>query len=196
MDKVQDPELFQNAMQNLTDIVVYDIFSPPVASRVYLYPTIAAYEIMALRYPDKYNSLVGQVKELMTIPKTTNDDVNHHLASLFAFNTVGKALIFLKTKWKHFQEGFEAKLDEFDVPGRVVKASKIYGDQVAAFILDWASKDMYNQTRTFPKYTIKRGPLLKPTPLIIWMVSNPIGMKSERWSLIHPTNLRLRILCL
>ena len=44
IDKVQDPEFFQNAMQNLTDIVVYDIFSPPVASRVYLYPTIAAYE--------------------------------------------------------------------------------------------------------------------------------------------------------
>ena len=41
--KLQDPEFFQSAMQNLTDIVVYDIFSPPVASRVYLYPTIAAY---------------------------------------------------------------------------------------------------------------------------------------------------------
>lgn len=165
LDKVQDPELFQNAMQNLTDIVVYDIFSPPVASRVYLYPTVAAYEIMALRYPDKYNSLVGQVKELMTIPKTTNDDVNHHLASLFAFNTVGKALIFSEDKMETFQEGFEAKLDEFDVPGRVVKASKIYGDQVAAFILDWASKDMYNQTRTFPKYTIKEEDRYwKPTP--------------------------------
>lgn len=165
LDKVQDPELFQNAMQNLTDIVVYDIFSPPVASRVYLYPTIAAYEIMALRYPDKYNSLVGQIKELMTIPKTTNDDVNYHLASLFAFNTVGKALIFSEDKMETFQEGFEAKLDEFDVSGRVVKASKIYGDKVAAFILDWASKDMYNQTRTFPKYTIKEEDRYwKPTP--------------------------------
>ena len=43
INKIQDPELFQEAMQNLTDIVVYDIFSPPVASRVYLYPTLAAY---------------------------------------------------------------------------------------------------------------------------------------------------------
>ena len=57
IEKVQDPEFFQNAMQNLTDIIVYDIFSPPVASRVYLYPTIAAYEVMALKYPKKYNSL-------------------------------------------------------------------------------------------------------------------------------------------
>ena len=107
MKKVQDPELFRNAMQNLTDIVVYDIFSPPVASRVYLYPIVAAYEIMALGYPDKYNSLVGQVKELMTIPGASNDYVNHHLASLFAFNTVGKALIFSEDKMYKFQEGFK-----------------------------------------------------------------------------------------
>ena len=50
---VQKPELFQQAMQNLTDIVVYDIFSPPVASRVYLYPTLAAYEIVAQAHPDQ-----------------------------------------------------------------------------------------------------------------------------------------------
>ena len=43
INKIQDPELFQEAVQNLTDIVVYDIFSPPVASRVYLYPILAAY---------------------------------------------------------------------------------------------------------------------------------------------------------
>ena len=128
MKKVQDPELFRNAMQNLTDIVVYDIFSPPVASRVYLYPIVAAYEIMALGYPDKYNSLVGQVKELMTIPGASNDYVNHHLASLFAFNTVGKALIFSEDKMDKFQEGFKEKLDEFYVPSRVVNASKIYAD--------------------------------------------------------------------
>ncbi|MDX1333061.1 MAG: phosphatidic acid phosphatase, partial [Robiginitalea sp.] len=32
----------------LTEVMVHDIFSPPVASRVYAYPNIAAYEIMAL----------------------------------------------------------------------------------------------------------------------------------------------------
>lgn len=42
IEKLQHPEWFQAAMKNLTDIVVYDIFSPPVASRVYLYPSIAA----------------------------------------------------------------------------------------------------------------------------------------------------------
>lgn len=62
LQRLEDPELFQASIQNLTDIVVYDIFSPPVASRVYLYPTIAAYEVARKAAPLNYNSLVGQVK--------------------------------------------------------------------------------------------------------------------------------------
>ena len=31
IEKIQDPEFFQASMQNLTDIIVHDIFSPPVA---------------------------------------------------------------------------------------------------------------------------------------------------------------------
>ena len=102
MEKLNNPELFQEAMQNLTNIIVYDIFSPPVASRVYLYPSIAAYEIVATHNPDKYNSLVGQVKGLKQIPKSENSSVNTKLASLYAFNGVGKALIFSENKMISF----------------------------------------------------------------------------------------------
>lgn len=152
-------------MQNLTDIVVYDIFSPPVASRVYLYPTLAAYEIMAQAYPDQYATLVGQVKDLQTIPVPDNDDVNPHLSALFAFNTVGKTLIFSENKMETFEENFLNQLDEYDVPRRAIKASKEHGNSVAKTILEWASKDMYNQTRTFPKYTIREeDQFWKPTP--------------------------------
>src|SRR6056300_489498 len=165
LEKVNDPELFQDAMQNLTDIVVYDIFSPPVASRVYLYPSIAAYEIMALQFPEKYNSLQGQVKDLSAIPNPSDENVEYHLASVFAFNAVGKALIFSEDKMETFQESLKVKLQEFEVPTRVVRASQKYGEEVAAFVLDWASKDMYNQTRTYPKYTIQEEDRFwKPTP--------------------------------
>ncbi len=165
VEKVQDPVFFQNAMQNLTDIVVYDIFSPPVASRVYLYPTIAAYEVMALKYPKKYNSLVGQIKELNSIPVPSDKNINLHLASLFAFNAVGKALIFSEDKMDLFQETFKSELEELNVPRKVVKASEKYGAEVANSILEWTSKDMYHQTRTYPKYTIKEEhQFWKPTP--------------------------------
>ena len=54
LDSLNDKALFNEAMQVLTDVVVYDIFSPPVASRVYVYPTIAAYSIIQKKYPNKY----------------------------------------------------------------------------------------------------------------------------------------------
>lgn len=165
IEKIQNPEFFQSAMQNLTDIIVHDIFSPPVASRVYLYPTVAAYEIIAQKYPDKYNSLVGQVKELSTIPSPSDKNVDHHLASLFAFNTVGKALIFSENKMELFEKNFKTQLKELNVPSKVIKASEAYGQAVAVFIKEWASKDMYSQTRTYPKYTIKEEDRFwKPTP--------------------------------
>ena len=64
-----------------------------------------------------------------------------------------------------FQEDFYKKLKEFKVPKKVIRASENYGNQVAEFILDWASKDRYSQTRTYPKYTIKEeDQFWKPTP--------------------------------
>ena len=164
-EQLSDPELFQAAMQNLTDIVVYDIFSPPVASRVYLYPSVAAYEIMAYFNSDNFNSLKGQVKELRNIPIPENPNIDPNLAAIFSFNQVGKALIFSEKKMEIFETNFNNKLKDFGVPIRVINASKEYADKVSKSILDWASKDMYSQTRTFPKYSILEGDRFwKPTP--------------------------------
>ena len=164
-EQLSDPELFQAAMQNLTDIVVYDIFSPPVASRVYLYPSVAAYEIMAYFNSDNFNSLRDQVNELQDIPIPENPNIDPNLAAIFSFNQVGKALIFSEKKMEIFETNFNNKLKDFGVPSRVINASKEYADKVSKSILDWASKDMYSQTRTFPKYSILEGDRFwKPTP--------------------------------
>ncbi len=164
-NKLKNPEFFQEAIQNLTDIVVYDIFSPPVATRVYLYPTIAAYEIMAKKYPQEYHTLSGQVKDLKPILSPENDQVNFNLAALFAFNEVGKKLVFSQDRMDQYLTKFLQKLEDLDVPKSVIKASEKYGLNVAEDILIWASEDMYSQTRTFPKYTIKEHDRFwKPTP--------------------------------
>ena len=189
LNKIQDPELFQEAMQNLTDIVVYDIFSPPVASRVYLYPSIAAYEIIARYNPEEFNSLVGQVKELQKIPTSNDIDINPQLAALFSFNAVGKALIFSEDKMEVFQEEFQQKLKSFKVPSQVVKASKTYGEEVASAILEWASgicttrQEHFRNTQFEKKIAFGSPPL--PT---IWMELNPTGRKSGPWYWIRPTN--------
>ena len=85
---------YHNVIDKVTNIMVHDIFSPPVASRIYVYPNIAAYEIIA-QTNDKYKSLENQVKGLTAIPKVKEKyPVNYQLAALIAHLDVSKKLIF------------------------------------------------------------------------------------------------------
>ena len=52
-------EDFHRSVDKVGEIMVHDIFSPPVASRVFAYPSIADYEIMAKKN-EKYKSLGNQ----------------------------------------------------------------------------------------------------------------------------------------
>lgn len=164
-ERLNDPKLFRSAVKNLSDVIVYDIFSPPVASRVYLYPSIASYAIIQKEYPEKYNSLVGQVNGFTAIPDPDNKNVNMNLAALQAFTVVGKQLIFSEDKITAFQNKMYDSLRQEGLPEKVLIASKTYGNKVAQHVLKYADGDLYNQTRTYPKYTIKDGDKYwKPTP--------------------------------
>ena len=133
--QLEDPDLFREAVQNLTDISVYDIFSPPVAYRVYVYPSIAAYEIMASAFPEQYHSLAGQLKGLTKSPKIT-EHVNPYLAVIYAYNIVGKTLIFSEDKMTDFQQQFEEHVKNLSVSRWVRKNSKKYAERMSAHILE------------------------------------------------------------
>ena len=166
-NKLNDAALFHSAMQNLSDIIVYDIFSPPVASRVYLYPSIAAYELIAKDMPLKYKSLVGQVKGLAKIPQPEKDFENYNLnlTIIHAFNKIGRALIFSDVLMDKFEKRFKNKLISIGVPKKIKISSEKYAEKVAKHILNWAKDDLYNQTRTYSKYTILEEEVFwKPTP--------------------------------
>ena len=61
--KANNPEFLHRTMKAITDRIVHDIFSPPVASRIYTYSSVAAYE--AIIYQDqKCKSLAGQLNGL------------------------------------------------------------------------------------------------------------------------------------
>ncbi len=160
----EEGELIHSAMQKLTDIIVYDIFSPPVASRIYSYASIAAYEAMLPEHPN-YESLAAQIRGLENVPRPEEGKIcNHAVAGIHAFLTVGRALIFSEDKMEAYQQQlygqFEQALDD-----DVYENSMAYGKQVADHILAWADKDMYKQSRTFPKFTVKDEPgRWQPTP--------------------------------
>jgi len=163
--ELNNPELFRAAMKKLTDVIVYDIFSPPVASRVYVYPSIAAYSVLQKGNSESFKGLTGQLNDFPSIPEPNDENINLNLASLHAFIVVGRQLIFSEDKITAFQKKTYLNLERKGLPKKVLDASKTYGDNIAEIILEWSKGDLYNQTRTYPKYTIKEeDKFWKPTP--------------------------------
>ncbi len=146
--KAQD---FQAGVDKLTEIMVHDIFSPPVASRIYAYPNIAAYEIIASN-STQYNSLQGQITDLPKLPEAKNEAVNHHLAALIAYMDVGKLLIFSEDKMISYRDSLYSVWSEKNKP--VFEASKAYALEVSEALKVWIDKDFYKETRTMPKFTV------------------------------------------
>lgn len=152
------------AVDTVTGIMVHDIFSPPVASRIYVYPNVAAYEIMAQNNA-KYQSLQGQLNGLDSIPKLDpKSGVNKNLAALIAHIEVSKQLIFSEEALEKYRDSLYEKWGsenqkEFEV-------SKEYALKVVERIKLWMGKDNYKQTRTFPKYSVhaSQAGRWQPTP--------------------------------
>ncbi|MBT8206027.1 MAG: vanadium-dependent haloperoxidase [Eudoraea sp.] len=145
-------EALHSAVDQVTDIMVHDIFSPPVASRIYAYPNIAAYEIMAL-HNEEYNSLAGQARELTPIPEPeAGKAVNYPLAALIAHMDVSRRLIFSEDKIKMFRDSLYGIWESQNK--KEFNAAKEYGLTVAEHIAAWMDKDNYKQTRTMPKFTV------------------------------------------
>ncbi|MEO1627311.1 MAG: vanadium-dependent haloperoxidase [Bacteroidota bacterium] len=164
-EEALDAQLVHASMQQLTDVIVHDIFSPPVASRIYAYPSIAAYQALRPAHPN-YRSLDGQLNGLQNCPQPEpNQEYCFPLASLHAFLQTGKTLIFSEAKMEMYQSQLKTHFDSLKMPRAVYERSIAYGDAMSQHILAWADKDMYKETRTFPKYSIPIEPeKWKPTP--------------------------------
>lgn len=164
-EEAKNVDFYHQSMKKLTDVIVHDIFSPPVASRIYAYPNIAAFEALVNAYPD-YQSLDGQLDGLKNVPKPEEGkEYCFPLASIHAFLIAGKALIFSEDQIEEFEDEIYAEFKALNMPQDVYDRSMAFGKTVSDHILAWADTDMYKETRTYPKYSIPEDPAKwKPTP--------------------------------
>ena len=151
-DIIISPNDLHKAVDKVIEIMIHDIFSPPVASRIFAYPNIAAYEIIALK-KGTYHSLEGQITELGAIPKPdTTQNINYDLAALVAHLELSKRLIFSEQRLTVFRDSLYTIWE--DKNKEQLSASKAYGLEVADYIGKWMNTDNYNQTRTMPKFSV------------------------------------------
>jgi hypothetical protein len=162
---VNKPEYLHRSVKQVTDVMVHDIFSPPVASRIYVYMSVAGYEA-AIHENPKYLSLAGQLRGLEAVPEPeASQEYCYPLASVEAMLQVGKALVFSEDKMDVFHKKIMEEFRGAGVPDEVFKRSVAYGQKVANHILAWSAGDNYKQSRSFPKYSIESDPSTwKPTP--------------------------------
>lgn len=149
---VVSPDEYHAAIENVTQIMIHDIFSPPVASRIFVYPNIAAYEIIA-QNSKVYKSLENQLNGLGPIPKVDpKAAVNIEVAALIAHMDVSKQLVFSEELVEHFRDSLYQKWGEENE--KEFQVSKEYGLKVADHIKKWMDKDNYKETRTMSKFSV------------------------------------------
>lgn len=160
-----NPILLDQSVKKLTDVIVHDIFSPPVASRNYVYPLVAAYEALRHGHPE-YKTLAGQLRELKPTPTPTADqNYNFEIAAIHAFLKTAQNFIFSEQKMEEFRHEIYAKYKEMGVPKDIYDRSIAFGDAMSAHVMEWSDGDLYKQTRTYPRFAVEDEPgRWTPTP--------------------------------
>jgi hypothetical protein len=178
---ITDGSYFHEAQKQITEVIIHDIFSPPVAVRIYSYSSLAAYEVLAATDSANYASLMGQLNASEAINVPVPNNVYPPLASLAAYYQVGTALIFSEEKMTEHRDSVFAVLKKKGIPNDVFDTSVTYGQAVGDQVKAYAKKDNYHQSRSFPKYSVSNTPgTWQPTPPAYMEAVEP------HWNKIRP----------
>lgn len=180
-NRSEKAEYIHRSIKQITDVLVYDIYSPPVASRTYAYISIAGYEAAVAGEP-AYQSLSGQLHGLSSLPKpNAGKEYSYTLASVHAILTVGKSMVVSEDRIQAFHEQIKKEIRNSGMPSDVYTNSIAFGEAVAKHIIAWASQDNYKQTRTFTKYSVSNEiSTWKPTPPAYMRAVEP------HWNKVRP----------
>ena len=161
----ENADYIHRAIKAVTDVMVYDIYSPPVTSRTYAYISVAAYETL-IRQNKNYISLAGQLHGLQTVPSPEHGkQCSYTLAAVHAILTTGKFFVISEEKIDAFETAILKEFKAASIPEEVFKNSLAYGGKVADHIVAWAAQDNYKQLRSLPQYTVTdNAGSWKPTP--------------------------------
>jgi PAP2 superfamily len=152
--------------RNLTRVIITDIFSPPVCSRIYAYCNIAAYE--AMRHADNsYKTYAGVLRGLLPLPSLADkkEKCFYSIAGVIAFSTTAQKLVFNREAMAEMEDKYLEELRTILKDNKLIDEAIIFGKQIGNHITDWAAKDGYLQRTSLPGYFVTKEPgRWQPTP--------------------------------
>lgn len=151
--------------QYLTKVVIADIFTPPVASRIYAYANIAAYEAIC-PFNENYESLSGKLHDLALPPQPDpNKEYYYPLVGSIAFTTTSAPLVYDRGKVAEFERIYLEKIKDIGIDKTIYENSVAYGREIGKHIIDWASRDGYLERTAKARYILSDDEgAWKPTP--------------------------------
>lgn len=175
-----DVNLLHRNEDQLTQVIIYDVFSPPVSSRIYAYTSLAAYE--AIRFVDTSSeSLAERMQGFRAMPvPDKGKSYNYLLAATKAYFTVAEKVTFSIDTLRRYQNkvynDFRSVLDE-----ATYNNSLQFGESVGKKIIERTTADNYKQTRGMPKFlgSHETGKW-RPTP------PDYLDAAEPHWSIIKP----------
>jgi membrane-associated phospholipid phosphatase len=92
---------------------------------------------------------------------------------------VSHALTFSRERMDSIRTAMTRSMEQ-SLPSAVAARSIVYGDSVAAVVLAWAGRDMYRESRGYPKFTVTQAPGR-------WIPTPPAYMDAvePNWSLLR-----------
>ena len=159
---ITNADLLHRAEKALTRVIVHDIFSPPVASRIYLYANAAAYEAV-VPSQTKYKSLQNIVPFFPRINPGKEQKLNYNLCAVYAFMKTAQQFVFSEHM---LQDSLNVILKTYQkLSPAIYKNSIRFGQLIADSISKWAAKDNYKETRKINRYRlVKEEGNWLPTP--------------------------------
>jgi PAP2 superfamily len=152
--------------RNLTIVIITDIFSPPVCSRIYAYCNIAAYEVVR-GMDSSYKTYAGILHGLSPLPALPDkkDKCFYSVAAVIAFSTTAQKLLFNRDAMAEMENEYLKELRTILKDNRLIEEAVAFGRQTGNHIIDWASKDGYLQRTSLPGYFVNKQPgRWQPTP--------------------------------
>jgi hypothetical protein len=138
--------------EKLVEVIMEDLFTPPVASRVQVYPNIAAYEVLCFK--DKHmRPLAGQLTGLSRIDEP-QQKVDLSLSACVAFTTVARKMVYSEYLINDFEQKEIQAWSLKNKDTSLLANSVAYGRKAADQIISWLKKDNYDYTRTLYRYSL------------------------------------------
>ena len=142
----------------LLDAAMADVFTQPVASRIFAYAHLTHYLTYQSLRPKALPNIKGSIHDLAFFETPDSTGVEPELAALLAFSKMGKKLIYSEVFFDNFEQELKAKALKQGYTAEHLERSQAYAQSVFDQLSSWVDKDHYIETRTYPRYTSTKKP--------------------------------------